>query len=369
ISARCYDVDKAVQMFRTSMAYREKMKVDTILHDYDPPEVLKKYLTGGFCGHAKDGSPVRVELYGKLDIKGLMASSKKSDLEKAKLKQCEWTVQDWKNESQKRGYRVDGLTVIFDMEGVSTRMLWRPGIQMYLHMVKVLEDNYPEMMRRLLVINAPRIFPVLYKLVRPLISEDMKNKIHILAGNYSDYLKKYVDPDNLPMCYGGKLTDPDGNPRCVTMICQGGDVPEEYFLQSSDLLAGMTKISVPRGEKVLIDFNVEKEGSILNWEFKTEDYDIGFGVLYKSDKGNVPVVPVSRVNSHLVAEDGSWTCQKTGKYMLCFDNGFSWTKSKIVYYSCEVLYTDDKEIRTEISKLVEEGDWQTLSEKFETTHL
>ena len=26
-------------------------------------------------------------------------------------------------------------------------------MQMYLHLVKILEDNYPEMMRRLLVIN------------------------------------------------------------------------------------------------------------------------------------------------------------------------------------------------------------------------
>ena len=26
-----------------------------------------------------------------------------------------------------RGHRVDGLSVVFDMEGVSTKMLWRPG--------------------------------------------------------------------------------------------------------------------------------------------------------------------------------------------------------------------------------------------------
>ena len=29
---------------------------------------------------------------------------------------------------------------------------------------------------------------------------------------------RYIDEDNLPACYGGKLTDPDGNPRCLSMV-------------------------------------------------------------------------------------------------------------------------------------------------------
>jgi hypothetical protein len=35
------------------------------------------------------------------------------------------------------------------------------------------------------IVSAPRIFPLLYKLARPLISEDMKEKIHVAAGNYT----------------------------------------------------------------------------------------------------------------------------------------------------------------------------------------
>ena len=42
-----------------------------------------------------------MELYGHLDMKGIMASVKKSDLEKTKLLQCEWTLKDWENESKK----------------------------------------------------------------------------------------------------------------------------------------------------------------------------------------------------------------------------------------------------------------------------
>ncbi len=43
--------------------------------------------------------------------------------------------------------------MIFDMDNVGTQSLWRPGLKMYLHLVKVLEDNYPEMMKKMFVVN------------------------------------------------------------------------------------------------------------------------------------------------------------------------------------------------------------------------
>ena len=29
---------------------------------------------------------------------------------------------------------------------------------------------------------------------------------------------KQVNPEELPACYGGTKTDPDGNPNCITMV-------------------------------------------------------------------------------------------------------------------------------------------------------
>jgi len=46
----------------------------------------------------------------------------------------------------------------------------------------------------------------------------------------------------------------------------------------------------------------------------TEGMDIGFSVLYKnvSDESVKTVVPFSRVNSHMVPEDGSFLCSEPG---------------------------------------------------------
>uniref|UniRef100_A0AAT9H855 Retinal binding protein n=1 Tax=Ambigolimax valentianus TaxID=1338344 RepID=A0AAT9H855_9EUPU len=343
LKARNYDDAKAEAMFRTSKAYREKMKVDTLLTEYEPPEVLAKYLTGGNCGHDKEGSPIRVELYGRLDMKGLMYSARKLDMEKVKLKQCEGHVQDWAKMSKELGRRVDGLTVIFDMDGVSSKMLWRPGLQMYLHLVRVLEDNYPEMLKRMFVINAPRIFPILYKICRPLISEDTKNKIHVLGSDYQDTLLKYIDAEELPGVYGGKKTDPDGNPRCETLILQGGPVPEEYYFKDVESAEHTETVTVARGDTFTVDVDVGKAGSVLRWEFKTDGFDIGFGVSRQDGGDMVVVIPVERVNSHIIPEDGSYSCDVAGKYTITFDNSYSKIRDKRLMYYVDVMSVDEQQ--------------------------
>lgn len=38
------------------------------------------------------------------------------------------------------------------------------------------------------------------------------------AANWKEVLQKYVAPDQLPVIYGGTMTDPNGNPYCKTMV-------------------------------------------------------------------------------------------------------------------------------------------------------
>jgi len=56
-----------------------------------------------------------------------------------------------------------------DLEGLNMRHLWRPAIKALLRMIEVVGANYPETLGRLLIIRAPRVFPVLWTLVNTLI--------------------------------------------------------------------------------------------------------------------------------------------------------------------------------------------------------
>ena len=51
------------------------------------------------------------------------------------------------------GKLVEGITVILDLKNVGPSMLWGPGMQMIAHMGKVVQDNYPEVVKRTYIVN------------------------------------------------------------------------------------------------------------------------------------------------------------------------------------------------------------------------
>ncbi|KAI0242968.1 Retinal-binding protein [Lamellibrachia satsuma] len=369
LKARNFDVGRAEQMFRKSMGYREKLKADTLLADYTPPEVLVKYLPGGFAGYDREGAPVRVETYGNLDVKGILYSVKKIDIEKTKMLLGEQVMKKLKAQSTKLDKTIDGMTVIIDMENTGTNLLWGPGMKMIAHMGEVVQDNYPEVVKRSFLINAPTMLPLLWRMVRPLISEEMKNKVCILGGDYKKQLLKHVEPDQLPASIGGTMTDKDGDPRCSAFICPGGKVPEKYYLKDLVTTDHMQKLTVPRGDKVELAYSITQPGSLLRFEFLSADYDIRFGITYKTDSGSDDIMPLARVDSHIVPEDGSVTCSKSGTYVVVFDNSYSWTRSKTLSYNIDVLPPEDSTVVEDLDSVTLGGSWGLIASKSECTRL
>ena len=51
------------------MEWRKKFGIDNLL-DWQVPEILKKYIVGGYFGYTKTGMPIWYELPGRQDVKG-----------------------------------------------------------------------------------------------------------------------------------------------------------------------------------------------------------------------------------------------------------------------------------------------------------
>jgi len=270
--------------------------------------------------------------------------------------ECEKIVKQWQEQSKKLGKTVDGLLVIMDLNGVTPKILWKPGLVAYLHVVQILEDNYPDMLKRLIVINAPAIFPIIWAVTKPLISAATRNKMAILSKhNYADVLLKHIDKSELPKCYGGDLVDGDGDPNCWLNLGKGGIIPESYYLTELTSTINLQNNTVLSGESLRVEYDVEFEDSILRWEFKTENFDIGFGIEYRSQPSSPRkptvvevILPVARVNSHIVPEEGHILCSKPGTYIIVFDNSFSWRTDKQLQYSIEIL-SETKDVASDIN--------------------
>ncbi|XP_061163292.1 SEC14-like protein 2 isoform X2 [Saccostrea echinata] len=293
LRARNFDLKKSETMLRNHIAWRKRENVENI-HDWECPEVIQKYFTGGLFGHDVDGCPVWIDPFGQIDLKGVDA---------------------------------------------------------YCEMLTMFEDHYPETLKYAIVINAPRFFPIAYNIVKPFLSEATAKKTIILGTNYRDTLYRYISPEELPVCYGGKHTDPDGDPTCKSQIGQGGDVPKSYHKQQmlSAEIDNAVCVTVGRGSSLQVECEVPVKNSAIRWQFSTQGFDIGFGVYRRTkderQKANEmeEVLPSQRVNSHLVPEDGSVTCTDVGMYILRFDNTFSWTRSKKIHYLVEVLEPDTED--------------------------
>ncbi len=69
--------------------------------------------------------------------------------------------------------------------------------------------------------TAPKIFSMAYAVVKPFLHERTRNKINIFSYDqkqWKEAILEEINPEEVPACYGGTLTDPDGNPNCITMV-------------------------------------------------------------------------------------------------------------------------------------------------------
>jgi len=349
-------VEQAGCALKKSIEYINQMDMD----NYLPNGVLEKYYPGGFCGLDKDGSPVKIEQIGSLDMKGIMRSCTRQDMEKFKIYQLEKMTVNMLEMSEKVGVRIHGMTTILDMEGVGSEWLWRPGMQLYFNMVNLIDEHYPGTTKRIFIIHAPGIFPLLWKIGKSFMSPKIQSSIEIMGSNYQEKLLEYLPAEQLPVYLGGTLTDQDGNTRCLTLLNTGGKVPPTCYTPLTGELIGMKVKDIASGQKFCLNYDVLQAGIIISWSFRTDDNDIAFGIDLKFADDTEEILMKKRVQSHHIIEDGSITCQKAGTYEVCFDNSFSWATPKKLYYTVECHMVDEKTM-LEVDCLVPNADWEAIA--------
>ncbi|XP_031731110.1 SEC14-like protein 2 isoform X2 [Anarrhichthys ocellatus] len=351
LRARSFNVQKAEVMIRKHLEFRRKMNVDSIISDWKPPEVIEQYVSGGMCGFDREGSPIWYDVIGPLDPKGLLLSATKQDFIKSKIRHTEMLQRECRRQSEKLGQNIEAISLIYDCEGLGLKHIWKPAIETYGEILTMFEENYPEGLKRVFLIKAPKMFPMAYNLIKHFLCEETRRKIIVLGSNWQEVLRKHIDPEQLPVVYGGTLTDPDGDPRCRTMIKYGGTVPKSYYVQDSVTVQYDNSVTVSRGSVFQLDYSLIMTSDtmcFLRCQFASDGADIGFGVYRRTKEGGgqkvsemLQVLPSERYNAHLVPEDRRLTCPEPGVYVLCFDNSYSFLQSKKVSYKVEILPPPD----------------------------
>ncbi|CAG7785370.1 unnamed protein product [Allacma fusca] len=318
VRARDHNVEKAAEMFRKTINWRLANDVDHCLDKILPTNFNLDYPLH-YTGRDKDGDVVGVLRVGKFDLRKNLDAGYRKEFMIYGMQSFDFGTNVTKSISTNDDYRFQ-TNIIADMDGFQFgQFLSKEAIELSLDIVRMLESNYPECLKSMVIVNAPKIFEILWALIRPLLTARSISKISIYGSNKEKWkvkLRDEIDPDSLPSEYGGAISY---FPRAIY------NRPSEVFPRFKMLpQEDLTTVVVPAGSTHDISLDI-LAGATLCWNFKTEQYDIGFRIQFDNIED---VVPYSRVDSHIYLQKGMFTCEHTGKYTLIFDNTFSAFTSK-----------------------------------------
>lgn len=60
---------------------------------------------------------------------------------------------------------------------------------------KIMQDNYPENLGKMMVVNSPWAFTGVWAIVKNFVDEKTREKINIVGGGYKEKLLELVDAD------------------------------------------------------------------------------------------------------------------------------------------------------------------------------
>ena len=112
------------------------------------------------------------------------------------------------NVAKQRGHRICKHIFVFDLKGLSIFKHFTSAVRnMLAPIFKIAGDCYPDSLWSMWLINTPRTFRTIWKVISPLVDPQTRTKIHLVGGP-SDYLKKMDDqgipPESIPVLMGGK---------------------------------------------------------------------------------------------------------------------------------------------------------------------
>ncbi|VDN04664.1 unnamed protein product [Thelazia callipaeda] len=288
LRARDFDVTRASEMVQKSVTWRKQYNVDKILQDFDAPPVLKQFFPGCWHHHDREGRPVFVLRLGRLDMKGLLRTFGMETIMKFTLSIIEQGLIKTAKATQMLGAPIRKVrlniafstwTLLVDLEGLSMRHLWRPGIQALLRIIEVAEAHYPETMGLVLITRAPRVFPVLWTLISPFIDENTRKKFMINSGQpVVNELKKYISEEFIPAFLGGTSSclAPEGGHIAKSLY----KPVEETVIEDDVLKSNYQSAIVYRGAPHEVIVKVNAQGCVLTWDFDILKGECEFLIYY-----------------------------------------------------------------------------------------
>eukprot|EP00968_Pinguiococcus_pyrenoidosus_P014346 scaffold1307_cov200-Pinguiococcus_pyrenoidosus.AAC.35 len=228
-------------MWEITSKWRKAEKIDDILDEPQPNfNNIKRYYPHFCCGRARDGDVVYYEQVGSIQLQSLKDMG--LTIEELVRHYIFTTEFMWRMTHPKTGGRV--LTV-FDVEGVALSDLAGDAKQFLLKSMSLVQNHYPERSKKILIVNAPGWFSIIWKAIRGWINEETRKKISILTSSETlSGIMELVAEDQIPCCYGGKLKVGDGSKDAMRFYSPQ-EIDMRQYVEALNQRHGSDKTEVP----------------------------------------------------------------------------------------------------------------------------
>jgi len=300
-------------MFMDSMKWRKEARVDEIYKNFHKvyAKELEAYLKywPGIYTYTMDGFPCFMERSGLIDPYSILKNTTADFRSQLNI----WKIEDMEK-MRRRREKATGLSAgavfVVDMTGLSWALLSPAAMESFKEGSAVSKNNYPESLRKTYIINAPGFFTVTWNLLSSWMDPPTIEKTCILGSHYKEALLECMNNEDLPQSFGGTA------PALKT-----GGIYQPFGINPNALIQEI-------GAGRLFEKTIEiPQAGKLEWEFKSQQFDIGFAIFRVENGVKKELIKWARLFSNSGALD-----VEPGKYLILWDNKYSWTKKKTIHY-------------------------------------
>lgn len=211
LRARKFDLNKTLLMFKNFIQWRNDIKIEDLKRfKYEELNQVKRFYPHGYFRTDREGRPIYIECAGQIKFKEMMEVTNDDRFYKYFIQCYEHLLHvKFPACSKATGKRVSSTIYIMDLKGGALKLIGGKVYDFIKAASKIGQDNYPEVLGKMFIVNAPLVFYGVWNMIKPWIDERTRNKISILGSSFKKELLEYIDEENLPDFLGGKATVDD----------------------------------------------------------------------------------------------------------------------------------------------------------------